>query len=101
MPSIKVTSLVEPLLNRQQVAIVRDIARAVELHNAITELSSLKEIITNSQTAMPITEINKLTHVTEYLIAEVNRILMQIKLPKQPIADPTTPLTGPIAEKLA
>lgn len=98
MASIKQTNLTEPLLSRQQIAVVRDIARAIELNNALKELESLKDYSNTGIAALPKTYMDQVDQITKYLNAEINKILMQIKLPKQPIGDPTIPLTDSSAK---
>jgi len=87
MPILQKT-LEEPLLTRQQVAVVRDIARAAQLAGALKELQMTIQIVSLSHESeplkvQPITRLANVPNVVAYLKDEVERVLMQIKTPKQ------------------
>jgi hypothetical protein len=88
MPILQKT-LEEPLLTRQQVAVVRDIARAAQLAGALKELQMTIQIVnplineSEPTKVQPITRLTNVPNVIAYLKDEVERVLMQIKTPKQ------------------
>jgi len=73
------SALVEPLLSRQQSAVMRNIACATQLNEALKGILSLKEIVSraNNYVVRPY----ELDPLIDYLSAEIIRVLMQIKIP--------------------
>lgn len=78
------SALVEPLLSRQQSAVVRNIACAAQLNEALKSLVLMKDQLSTDQLALPTAE--PIIHIEQYLKAEITRVLMQIKLPAKPVS---------------
>lgn len=76
--------LAEPLLTRQQVAVVRDIARAAQILEALKSLKGIQESFTSNNTSDGTIGLKRSSEIQEYLKAEIMKVLMQIKLPSQP-----------------
>jgi len=70
------SAMVEPLLSRQQTAVIRDIARAAQLGEALGVLDKLSKIVTKDIVSKAYNE-----KLSSYLNAEIKRVLMQIKIP--------------------
>lgn len=70
------SALVEPLLSRQQTAVIRDIARATQIGEALVMLDKLSKIIPKDSESKAYYE-----KLNSYLGAEARRVLMQIKIP--------------------
>lgn len=86
------SSLDEPLLTREQMSIIRDIAHAAQIANAIKELTIVQDIIivpgsnVNWQANDKQPEQEHITNLLTYLKAEASRVLMQIKIPRRQLA---------------
>jgi hypothetical protein len=85
------SSLDEPLLTREQMSIIRDIAHAAQIANAIKELTIVKDMIitpgnVNWQANDKYPEQEHITNLLNYLKAEASRVLMQIKIPRRQLA---------------
>ena len=81
-------SLEEPLLSRQQAAVCRDIARAAQITEALKLVIQVSEFIepkSNAHSEARSKEFIKTEALKNYLKAEVERVLMQIKLPSTPV----------------
>lgn len=78
------SALVEPLLSRQQVAVLRDIARAAQMNEALKSIK-LIEVELTDQKAFGQAAVSPLIPIREYLTAEITRVLMQIKVPARSI----------------
>jgi len=102
------SSLEEPLLTREQMSIIRDIAHAAQIAEAYKQLNIVKDIIilstgstTNWQGQRQVTdEETMINNITSYLKAEASRTLMQIKIPRRQFAntaqtDPKDPVIKP------
>jgi hypothetical protein len=86
------SSLEEPLLTREQMSIIRDIAHAAQIAEAYNQASKIKEmmvVIEQQSIGKPKTDsdITNLLNVMAYLKAEALRVLMQIKVPRRQLAD--------------
>jgi len=76
------SSFEEPLLTREQSSVVRAIAHAAQLTEAFSALKKTQEIILNEK-SMTLSSNDNIPSVLNYLQAEVERVLMQIKTPKK------------------
>lgn len=81
-------ALVEPLLSRQQIAVVREIAHAAQLNEALIAIQKLDltkvSIPTGHAIGVKATvseNENIRQPIIDYLQAEIIRVLMQIKTP--------------------
>jgi len=79
------SALVEPLLSKQQTAVLRDIARAAQLTEALKSIKLIESELFTDRMAMPKAE--PISHLSSYLKAEITRVLMQIKVPAIAISD--------------
>jgi len=76
-------SLEEPLLSRQQMIVVREIAHAAQLNEALLMLNKIDDASKVDQLASKPTAIPLSTdQLKAYLVAEIQRVLMLIKIPK-------------------
>lgn len=72
------------MLSRQQVVIMRDIARASQLVQALKELKSMEEVISLTELVPNKGNPSTKTHynqLKQWLEAEVQKTLMQIRIP--------------------
>lgn len=79
------SALVEPLLSRQQSAVIRNIACAAQMNEALKSLKLIEGELSTDQLAMPTAE--PIAHIRNYLKAEITRVLMQIKIPAKAVLD--------------
>lgn len=79
------TSYEEPLLSKEQSSVVRAIAHATQLTEALIGIKKMREIINSPNNAFEAkSRVNDYFDTTsEYLEAEIKRVLMQIKIPKR------------------
>lgn len=82
--AILASALVEPLLSRQQSAVVRNIACAAQLNEALKSLMLMKVTLSTDHGLMP--DAEPMILIEQYLKAEITRVLMQIKLPAKPVS---------------
>lgn len=80
------SALEEPLLSRQQVVVLRDIARAAQLNQGLMDIRRIEDALnsckpSNGQARAIAPDLVK------YLESEIERVLMQIKVPKQALGD--------------
>lgn len=78
------SSLEEPLLTREQTSVIRAIAHAAQIAEAVKQLSIIETVIPNGN--MPMAELQDMK---EYLKAETYRVLTHVKIPKRLVAIPT------------
>lgn len=88
--------LVEPLLSRQQSAVIRNIACVAQLTEALKMLDNTESTMVPRLNAKANSLSPEVTlRIRDYLHAEIIRVLMQIKVPVtstvQSGADTTTP----------
>lgn len=74
------SALEEPLLSRTQTAVLRNIACATQLNEGLRNVKQIKDTMCvlrpgQTETKSPYSEIE------DYLKSEINRVLMQIKVP--------------------
>jgi len=87
------SALVEPLLSRQQTAVLRDIARAAQLTEALKSLKLMETELSTDQLAMPTAQTTG--SLSKYLKAEITRVLMQIKVPALAVSDSKADTSAP------
>lgn len=75
------SSLEEPLLTREQTSVIRAIAHAAQISEAIKQLDISATIVSNGIATDP-----SCANIREYLKAELSRTLTQVKIPKRPVA---------------
>jgi len=88
------SSLEEPLLSREQMSIIRDIAHAAQLAEAIKQFNIVTDYLIDPKTkdqwtlstASKSEKEEILENIQNYLKAEINRVLMQIKVPRRQLA---------------
>lgn len=93
MPILQKT-LEEPLLTRQQSAVVREIARASQLVEAYKILDSMANLITMNN-GLDATSAESINQTKRYLQAESTRVLTQIKTPVRPDQVSNVPVNVP------
>jgi len=75
-------SLEEPLLSRQQMVVVREIAHAAQLNEALIMLNKIDDASKVDQLAKPTAIPLSIDQLKSYLSCEIRRVLMLIKTPK-------------------
>jgi len=81
------SSLEEPLLTREQSSVVRAIVHAAQIAEAYT---ALQKIISNDDLKQVSNlSISHYQDLSQYLLAETNRVLISIKTPKRSGTTPT------------
>jgi hypothetical protein len=86
--------LEEPLLTREQASVIRVIAHAAQLNEALNVLSKLRDI-----GASPVNQgiyATEVSPIESYIHAELKRVLTQVKIPRRKAMevtriDPITP----------
>jgi len=74
-------ALEEPLLSHAQVAVVREIARAAQLGQALKELHVLSEVIGSAQSPRWTKTESPIDKLNTYLKSEIAKTLSKIKVP--------------------
>jgi len=88
------SALVEPLLSRQRTAVIRDIARAAQLNEALIQVLKIDSAIVTETTASSSPQ-NYTRSIQDYLKAEITRVLMQIKIPATTVGDQKADTNAP------
>jgi len=98
--SILQSALVEPLLSRQQAAVIREIARAAQLNEALVVIRKIN-IATVSETTALSSPQTSTKLLQDYLESEIKKVLMQIKIPAPTVGDPKADTRAPGNARIA
>jgi hypothetical protein len=83
--AISKTAFDEPLLSKRHASVLREIARAAQLHQGLIELEKIQGSLFEQQ---PFTaKVNRFHELTHYIKSEIEKALRSIKVPKQSDCD--------------